>query len=118
MVPASTLLFAVLWLFALVVGIFTSIATGFFMQMICRDKLRVRLFDLVVGLLAAICGDMSSTVLLFYQRRRGRSWFDGAPPILGWAGAHPLWAGVIATVASVSILYAVREVKLHRRRLT
>src|ERR1700683_693640 len=110
----APLLFDLLWVFALVVGILASIFTAFLMQIIYREKLSVRLLDVCVGLLAALCGGMSSTVLLLYQRHRGRGWFEQAPPVLGWAGTHHFWAGIIAAVVSVSILYAVRGQRRRR----
>jgi hypothetical protein len=105
----APLMLDLLWVFALIVGILASIVTGFLMEVIYGKKLRVRALDVCVGLLAAFCGEMCSTVLLLYQRHSRRGWLEQPPPVLSWAGAHPLWAGIIAAVVSVSILYAVRE---------
>jgi hypothetical protein len=105
----APLMLDLLWVFAFIVGIAASIVTAFVMQAIYREKLGVRLLDVCVGLLAALCGNISSTVLRFQQ----------PPAALGWVAALFFSTGFIAAVASVSVVCAVREyLKLQRRRST
>lgn len=111
----APLMLDLLWVFALATGILASIVTGFLMQVVYREKRRVRLLDLCFGLLAALCAHMSLTL----QGHQGRGRFEQLPRVFNWAEAHPFWAGVIAAFISVSLLYAVQGyLKLRRSSRT
>ena len=108
----APLMLDLLWVFALATGILASIVTGFLMQVVYREKRRVRLLDLCFGLLAALCAYMSLTL-------QGRGRFEQLPRVFSWAEAHPFWAGAIAAFISVSLLYAVQGyLKLRRSSST